>query len=91
MGYAQRFQLRQVVQMFLFAATPVNGDVTVRVTRQGGQQNRAHIREARTTSDQDQRTVFVIAQPRIAVRNIHHDFTFLQDPIHHRHRIQVKL
>jgi hypothetical protein len=29
MGYAQRFQLRQVVQMFLFAATPVNGDITV--------------------------------------------------------------
>ena len=60
MGDAQRFEFGQVIQVLLFAAAPVDGDITVRVTRQGGQQNRAHVGEACTTSDQDQWTVFVI-------------------------------
>ena len=91
MGDAQRFEFGQVIQVFLFTATPVDGDITVGITRQGGQQNGAHVGETCTTGNQDQRTVFIIAQPRITVRNIHHDLALFQNAVHDGHRIQVKL
>ena len=91
MGYAQRFQFRQVVQMFLFAATPVNGDIAVRVTLQCGQQNRTHIGEACTTGNQDQRTVFIFTQPGVTVWNIYDNFTLFKNAIHNGHRIQIQL
>ncbi|MNR37330.1 hypothetical protein D3C85_1553380 [compost metagenome] len=77
--------------MFLFAATPVDSDIAIWILRKRGQQNRTHVGEARATSDQDQWTVFVFAQPGFAVRNIHVDFTLFQDAVHHRHGIQIKL